>query len=66
MGLFDFCWHRWGKYSAPSETIMCDGTDYGMGYFAVIQERTCEKCGMVQTHRLPGLRRLESATKDRK
>lgn len=64
MRLFDFCCHKWGKWSKPSETIMAD-SDLGLGWLAVIQERTCEKCGIVQTHRLPKLRRLESATKDR-
>lgn len=65
MGMFDFCWHRWGMWSKPSETIMANG-NFDLGWFAVIQERTCEKCGLVATHRLPKLRRLESATKDRR
>ena len=65
MALFNICWHRWGKWTQPSETILCVDSDYGMGFFAVIQERTCEKCGIVKIRRLPKLRRLESATKDR-
>ena len=65
MGLRDWCWHKWGKWSEPSETIMSDGSSYGMGFFAVIQERRCEKCGLYQVHRLPKIRRLKGATKDR-
>lgn len=59
------CWHKWGKWSAASETICADG-DHSIGYLAVVQERVCDKCGLIDTHRLPKLRRLESATKERK
>lgn len=58
------CCHTWGKWSKPSETVMA-GSEFGMGWLAVIQERECEKCGVVQTRTLPKLRRLKSATKDR-
>jgi hypothetical protein len=43
---------------------MTDG-HHDLGWLAVIQERSCEKCGLVMTHELPKLRRLASATKDR-
>jgi len=64
MILFGYCWHRFGKWSKPSEAIMADSA-FGMGWLAVIQERTCEKCGLLQTRPVPRLRRLDSATKDR-
>lgn len=65
MKLRGWCWHKFGKWGQPSETIMADGSDYGLGFLAVIQERTCEKCGLIQTHRLPKLRRLKGATDER-
>lgn len=58
------CVHDWDKWSQPSETVMADGL-HDLGWLAVIQERSCAKCGFVQTHELPKLRRLASATKDR-
>ena len=58
------CQHTWGKWSKPSETVMADSA-HGMGWLAVIQERECERCGIVETRAVPRLRRLESATKNR-
>jgi len=54
-----WCWHRWGKWSAPAEAIVADHL-HEMGAFALCQARTCERCGKVQTYRLPRLRSLKA------
>lgn len=51
------CWHRWGKWSSPTNGIFAP-TD-SVGYFAVCQLRLCEKCGKADYRRLPRMRSLE-------
>lgn len=59
MSLFD-CWHRWSKFSEPLQTIIAD-SDHGLGHFAVIQTRTCEKCGLLDYRTVRrGYKRLRS------
>lgn len=50
-----FCWHRWGKWSAPTKGIFSP-SDGSIGYFSVCQLRECEKCGLAEYRRLPQMR----------
>lgn len=55
------CFHKWGKWSDPRETIM--GNDNDVGFYAVAQIRICEKCGVAQYKRLPELRSIKGIKK---
>ena len=63
LGGFGMCWHRWGKWSDPTNGIYApfgaSGQD-GVGYFAVAQIRICKKCGVARFRTLPKVRSLES------
>jgi hypothetical protein len=53
-----FCWHRWKKWSDPSNGIFANLGD-SVGHFSVCQYRTCEKCGLAQVRKLPAVRSIE-------
>lgn len=63
-----FCWHRWGKWSDPTNGIYSPFGPMGyseVGYFAVAQMRICQKCGIAQHRTLPKVRSLESLKKEK-
>jgi len=57
-----FCWHRWGRWSDPRNTVM--ESNAGNGYFAVAQMRICDKCGKAQVRKLAQLRRMDEIPDD--
>ena len=38
-----FCWHKWGKWSDPIDT---------MHDYLKVQSRRCEKCGLVEVEKV--------------
>lgn len=45
--MFNFCWHKWGKWGAPENatiTYMFHRTET-----VTVQRRECERCGKIQT-----------------
>jgi len=51
------CWHKWGKWSDPRETVMGNGGD--IGWLAVCQLRICDKCGIADYRKLPEMRSIK-------
>lgn len=62
--LFPWCWHKWGRWSSPSNGIFADMT-YSVGHFSVCQLRECEKCGKAQYRKLPKVRRIAGLKDER-
>lgn len=58
-----FCWHKWNKWSDPTNGIY--GLTDQTGYFKVVQVRTCEKCGEAQVRKLPKWRHIASLKDER-
>jgi hypothetical protein len=61
---FQFCWHKWGKWSSPHNGVYADH-EGSIGWFAVSQLRECSKCGIAQVRRLPKLRSLDELKKEK-
>lgn len=52
-----FCWHRWEKWGEPQEAIL-KGDYYGTKKFVIVQQRRCEKCGIIQLSQINRLDKL--------
>lgn len=59
-----FCWHKWNKWSDPHNGVGTDA-DGSVGWLAVMQLRTCAKCGVAQVRRLPKMRSIDSLRSER-
>ena len=55
------CFHKWGKWSDPRETVMGKGN--GVGWLSVCQLRICAKCGKAQCRDLPEMRSIRGIDK---
>lgn len=64
MKILNWCWHKWGRWSAPHNGILAEN-DSSTGYFKVCQMRECEKCGLAEIRKLPKLRSLEELRRER-
>jgi hypothetical protein len=57
------CWHNWEKWSDPHNGIASKhNTD--VGYFKVLQLRTCSKCGVAQVRDVGNMRTIDSLRKE--